>query len=316
MRIDVKASATHGGDQYNGAMGKVWWVNQKEKLRGRVANEIVWSPHGEPGSEDEQWHWRTMWNVERGDIIIHYSQQYIVAISTALTSAIPAKNPYADDETWIKDGKQITVDIHWLEVPIAKGEIPLTVRQAAYENQGPFQKSGERVKQGYFFPVSSELWQAIKEIAGLAQDQTKQDIRGKGLSFSGASDVARIISARKEQTWLRGRLLAGRDEASCEICGRSMPSRYLHAAHIKKRSNATEKERSDPNIAMLACVLGCDQAFESGDIRVGEDGIISLRDQNDAFLSKTFGYLVGRQAPAHNPNTAGYFKAHEEAFSK
>lgn len=78
------------------------------------------------------------------------------------------------------------------------------------------------------------------------------------------------------------------------------PKRYLRAAHIKKRSTASERERRNPNIAMLACVLGCDQAFENGDIRVLNDGSIVLGNANDAFLQAQFGALIGRKAPAFN----------------
>lgn len=90
-------------------MGKVWWVNQKHQVNGRLANEVVWSPYEQPGDPKEQWHWRTMWNVEPGDTILHYSKQRIVAISTALTKAAPSSNPFHDeDDDWMQEGKQIT----------------------------------------------------------------------------------------------------------------------------------------------------------------------------------------------------------------
>lgn len=57
-----------------------------------------------------------------------------------------------------------------------------------------------------------------------------------------------------------------------------MPSRHLCAAHIKQRSTATEAERHDPNIVMLACVLGRDQAFECGDLTVDDRSVIDLGD--------------------------------------
>lgn len=295
-------------------MSRIWWVNQKHRVHGRLANEVVWAPYSQQGDAQEQWHWRTMWDVKPGDIILHYSDQHIVAISTALTSASKAQNPYHDDDTWVQDGKQITVDITWLEIPIAKDEIALDVRQRASRNQGPFQKSGLRVKQGYFFPVGDELWNSIRDLAWTVTDPTTSDIVEADLTFSGPSDVATVINGRKEQPQLRARLLSGRTVAECGVCGRLLPARYLRAAHIKKRSTATEKERRDPNIAMLACVLGCDQAFECGDIRIQADGTIKLADSNDAFLHENFGALEGKNAPAFNTSTRKYFADRTESF--
>lgn len=255
-----------------------------------------------------------MWDVKPGDIILHYSNQHIVAISTARTGAIRAANPYPDDSRWEEGGKQITVDICRLGTPIAKEEIPLAIRQRASEHQGPFQRSGDRVKQGYFFPVGQELWHAIKDLSQTTQDPTTTDIGVEDLAFTGPSDMAMIINGRKEQSQLRARLLLGRKTALCGICGRELPARYLRAAHIKKRSAASEKERRDPNIVMLACVLGCDQAFEYGDIRVSADGTILVADPTDGFIQRTFGYLQGAKAPAFNVKTSQYFAARTASF--
>lgn len=287
-------------------MAKVWWVNQRNEIKGEIPTNVVWSPYAVKGDKGEKWHWKTMWDVAPGDIILHYSHQCIVAISTALTEARPAPNPYpSESNPWVTSGKRIEVEIHDLEVPIGKSEIPLDARKQAYENHGPFIKSGEKVKQGYFFPVPSELWSAIQELCNV-------DIEASGdnpysLDFEGPSDIKTTVNARKEQTQLRALLLKGEDMGSCGICGRCLPSRYLHAAHIKPRNDATESERHDPNIAMLDCVLGCDEAFECGDIRIDADGRISLADPINPALRETFGYLIGKTAPAFNDKNKQYF---------
>lgn len=66
---------------------------------------------------------------------------------------------------------------------------------------------------------------------------------------------------------------------------------------------------------MLACVLGCDQAFELGDIRVVDDGTILLRDAYDPFLQQNFGNLAGKSAPAFNPLSREFFAARRASFS-
>lgn len=309
------ARAENLSDQFTSVTStkNIWWVNQKTRINGRLANEIVWSPCGEPGSPEEQWHWRTMWDVKEGDTILHFSDQHIVAISSALTGPSRAQNPYQND-IWGRDGKQVMVDITWLEIPISKTEISLEVRQRAFYNKGPFQRSGKRVKLGYFFPVGDELWTTIRDLAALDLDRTNEEILDQDLSFTGPSDVETVIKGRKEQAQLRRRLLRGRENAICGICGRNVPAHYLHATHIKKRSEANERERRDPNIAMLTCGLGCNQAFVSGDIRVKADGTIGLAYPTSEFVKQTFGYLVGKVAPAHSPSTSKYFTARMQSF--
>lgn len=288
-------------------MAQVWWVNQKAKIGGRVANEVVWSPSG----EKEAWHWATMWEIAPGDVIVHYTDQHIVAVSEANNVAVPSANPFAGDfqDEWGQEGKRIDVSLQWLEFPIAKTDISLDVRKEASKNRGPFQGDGIRVKQGYFFPVPEALWDGLREAAGLG------DLRGMAggaelaPEFHGATDAERLALVRREQYQLRKYLLQ-RGELRCGICGREMPARYLHAAHIKKRSAATERERKDlENIVMWACTLGCDQAFECGDICITPDGTIVLSSSDRAFLEQTFGRLEGQKAPAFNTGNAHYFAA-------
>lgn len=51
--------------------------------------------------------------------------------------------------------------------------------------------------------------------------------------------------------------------------------RFLWAAHIKKRSLCADHERRQlSDIAMAACLFGCDALFEHGFITVSHDGII------------------------------------------
>jgi len=295
-------------------MTQIWWVNQKTKIDERVANEVVWSPAG----EKESWHWATMWEVAPGDIILHYTDQYIVAVSEANNVAIPSANPFVDNvqDGWGQEGKRIDVSLRWLEVPIAKTDIPLEVRKEAFWNKGPFQRNGERLKEGYFFPVPQVLWAALNEVAGIRELESSADVERLTPEIQGATDAERLALVRREQYQLRNYLLQ-RGDLRCGICGREMPPRYLHAAHIKKRSDATESERKDiENITMWACTLGCDQAFECGDISIMPDGTIALSSTDPQFLDQTFGHLEGQIAPAFNAGNAHYFAARNNALLK
>lgn len=298
-------------------MANVWWVNQKHKINGRLVNEVVWSPGATPEDPSQKSRWKKMWEAKVRDFIIHYSSasQQIVALSRVLTKATPARNPFPGDETWGDEGKQINVELTRLEVPINKTDIPIEVRKASSGKYQPFTASGETVRQGYFFPVPNILWSAILELAGVeTTDDEVFQASSDELSVAETTDISRVAKGCAEQTLLLERLLGGRSEAQCGICGKLTPKRYLRAAHIKKRSTASERERRNPNIAMLACVLGCDQEFENGDIRVLNDGSIVLGNANDAFLQAQFGALIGCKAPAFNEENRRFFAARLASF--
>ncbi|MFJ6389003.1 hypothetical protein ACIQJT_15485 [Streptomyces sp. NPDC091972] len=92
----------------------------------------------------------------------------------------------------------------------------------------------------------------------------------------GPSDAAADAQRRAEQGRLKKALLPG-TEGECALCGRTLPRAFLVAAHIKKRAACSEEERWDlNNIAMLACLLGCDSLFEHGFVAVEEGGQLRI----------------------------------------
>lgn len=91
-----------------------------------------------------------------------------------------------------------------------------------------------------------------------------------------STDRAHTAIYRQEQRFLRSLLVQG-DSACCDRCGREFDSRYLRAAHIKKRAACSETERLDAHhIVMIACVFGCDGLYETGHIGVNDHGHIVL----------------------------------------
>lgn len=288
-------------------MSKVWWVNQKGD-----DGSVLWA-----GAEDARgrrvWHWDTMWDVEPGDVVFHYLGQKIIGVSSVRNKARretfpwPRSNPRRRGEK----GKRIDLERYPVDPPIERDLISLAVRQRASKKQGPFWESGSSAQQGYLFPVGQELLTELLMVA--PHLRALPPFVNSGLldpiDIEGSTDFEVIALARREQAQLRDMLLGGAVEGACGICGQVLPSEYLWAAHIKRRAEASEEERRDPNIVMLACLLGCDQAFECGDIFVSDRGTIRLRDSNDPFLSSTFGHLQGQVAPAFNSHTAQYFAA-------
>lgn len=132
-------------------------------------------------------------------------------------------------------------------------------------------------------------------------------------TFEGSTDRPATAIERNEQASLRAGLLGSADHAPCAICGVQYPVRFLWASHIKLRKVCTEAERKDlSNVAMLACLLGCDALYESGFISVGPDGkvLVSKAATEAPGLSSHVLPLSSRTCLAHRAQTSGYFEWH------
>ncbi|MBB2900489.1 hypothetical protein FHR75_001277 [Kineococcus radiotolerans] len=123
-------------------------------------------------------------------------------------------------------------------------------------------------------------------------------------------------TVRREQAPLRRRLLKGASTGLCALCGAQLPTDLLIAAHIKPRSECSDAEKADlDNIAMLACLFGCDALYENGYISVDATGRIVAADVVDvttAHLRDRLERLGGQMCSAHRPATATYFLWHWE----
>ena len=79
--------------------------------------------------------------------------------------------------------------------------------------------------------------------------------------------------------------------------------------HIKPRRDCTEEERRDPNVAMLACLMGCDAAFENGDLRVFGDGAMSVTPELRTARPEWAARFQGARAAIYSDSNAEYFAA-------
>ncbi|MEO6087817.1 MAG: hypothetical protein ABIQ18_32365 [Umezawaea sp.] len=132
-------------------------------------------------------------------------------------------------------------------------------------------------------------------------------------------DGVALKSYRKEQGKLRQVLLGDRLQAECDLCGHRVPSEFLVAAHIKRRSKCTVAERNDlRNVAMLACTFGCDRLYEFGHVTVDHTGLL-VATPAEAELSGLVGEhlrrLHGRRCTAHRPESEPYFAWHRAKFA-
>lgn len=293
-------------------MARTWWVNQSSRS-GPAINEIVWAPTASKARRSIPQHWKNMELVEAGDTIFHYTAQHVVGVSKATDRGRPTPKPYVDrsDEDWVEDGLQIPLEYQPLDALVAKRDIPLDVRLRARTPAGPFDKNGD-ISQGYLFPVGAELQETLQGLAGIAP-QNVEELIEEELAVEEPTDVERVTYGRAEQRALRKLLLRGRDLAECGLCGQPTSAKYLVAAHIKPRRDCTEDERRDPNIAMLACLMGCDAAFENGDLRVFGEGVMSVTPELRSARPEWAARFEGARAAIYSDSNSKYFA--ERRFS-
>ena len=168
------------------------------------------------------------------------------------------------------------------------------------------------------YDFSEAEWAELEAFTGVSKaprppeaDQTAPDER----RFEVPEDTDRLVitRARKEQGRLRDYLLDKRTEAPCDLCGRLLPKDFLVAAHIAPRHALDHEERMQfDRIAMIACLLGCDQLFELGYLNVDEHGMICARNV-EGELSRILEGLAGRRCTAHSKSTAAAFAVHRTA---
>jgi hypothetical protein len=118
---------------------------------------------------------------------------------------------------------------------------------------------------------------------------------------------------RAEQSALREHLLHGAPIGVCALCGRTMDSRLLVAAHIKKRSQCTDSEKRDlANVGMLNCKFGCDELYERGFISISNDWtVVVKRSITDETVLKYISSTV-LKAIEPRPSSKKFFDWHHK----
>jgi hypothetical protein len=134
----------------------------------------------------------------------------------------------------------------------------------------------------------------------------------RAASIRGPLDREHSALGRVEQSYLRGRLFDGKDQATCSLCGRNLPVGLLIAAHVKPRSECSRSERLDvPNIVFSVCLLGCDALYEQGLLGVSKGGrILVSTTQSCRAIKAVFRGFRGRVCPEWNSERMKYFNWH------
>lgn len=294
-----------------------WWVNQGDSFEEARLLGALWAPL-EDKAGHKQPSWETLDQVRAGDVVLHFAKKKIRGISVVTGESRIAEIRIRDKGQWQDLGREIEVEAQDFDFTIDLEEIPLDLRTSSGTGiETPFDSRGN-VKQGYLFKVPQNVAEFVFAKLNLVspQDEVSLENQVKELlgDFSDGTDKQITGTFRREQRALRQHLLGQRDQASCGLCGRLLSSNLLVASHIKPRNQCTEKERVDPYVVMLACVLGCDALFDKGAIYVDQQGTIQSSNRFEQFpdLVAFTSLLVGKSALAFSERAGKYFAWHQQ----
>jgi hypothetical protein len=287
---------------------KFWWANQSTNFEPVYDDGTLWAPLKDRRGQQVD-HWRTLERVLPGDLVIHYDSPEIRGLSRVATTPQPAYPPRGYDDVSADTKGNLVLTEPEQEIRIPRNQA-LSVLDGG---QGPVTSSGT-LRNGYFFPLDTDHALELLRRAGLEitseADETGEHSELFERYIGGASDRLMIAAVRAEQRFLRGQQLQRRG-SSCSLCGRSFPEEFLVAAHIKPRRACSENERMDTrNVAMLACLFGCDVLFELGYVVVNEQGIIELGKRGSEQVADRIQDIVGRRCHAHGDESREYFAWH------
>ncbi len=134
-----------------------WWVNQNKTYHEEHDGGFIWAPQ-RTKSGSEAFHHANLAKVKKGDVIWHYYNQRLVAVSIAESDAFEEPKPEelgAGD--WENNGYMARVRYVDLLEPVHRDSIPVEFRTSLSNvAKSPF-NSGGTVNQGYLFALPNSF---------------------------------------------------------------------------------------------------------------------------------------------------------------
>ena len=162
--IETKVKEEETEKTYNNITPNIWWVNQGKTMNEEKEEGVLWAPIENKNGSNE-YHWETMKEVEKGDIIIHYANGYIRYVSKVEETAIKAKKSESIRDTaenWQREGRLIKTNYYKLDPPV---ELELFNDEIVNLeiDKGPINRKG-RVNQGYLFYFTKNALKIIQRM--------------------------------------------------------------------------------------------------------------------------------------------------------
>ncbi|MFF2348079.1 hypothetical protein [Pseudarthrobacter sp. NPDC058119] len=271
----------------------------------------------------KQHHWERMDLAQPGDIVVHYAEGQIRAISRVLVGSHNASNPHAGGD-WGQSGRELKLAYEVLDVALTLDSLPKELRQNHSGYGSPFDKYGS-VNLGYFFDLPDEVGIWIMDEVGLVAgpNDALVDVPPSGEEqhyetvIVVGPDGEITVKTRAEHHQLKKLLFKGKMQSECALCGRTFPLSLLVTAHIKKRSKCSKSERVDQHVVMAACALGCDALYEKGFISVNAEGRLvgGPKGATAPALLEQIEKLAGKDVMIFGPQNEKYFAWHRTSHA-
>jgi 5-methylcytosine-specific restriction enzyme B len=130
----------------------IWWVCQGTSYNAQKQEGVLWAPLKNVGGKPQH-HWETMKEVKINDIILHYSNGALRAVSQVQEAAVEQPKPESlSDQQWEEMGRLVVTEYHELNPPVPLEAISQDLLQL-HIAKGPINKKGG-VNQGYLFPFT------------------------------------------------------------------------------------------------------------------------------------------------------------------
>lgn len=133
---------------------RLWWVNEGTSYELPEDKDFLWCPQTTANGRRFA-SWEAMTRLKTGDLVLHYVDQEVLAMSRVTTPAAASNYPRPDAEVEDIPGWLVHVHGEELDEPIALEEIPEEWRTQPMKG-GPFNHRGG-VNQGYVFSLSEEF---------------------------------------------------------------------------------------------------------------------------------------------------------------
>lgn len=292
-----------------------WWASQSKNYRVAIPQGTLWSCPvlRADGILTQRRDRAALKDMRRDEIVFHYADGFLRAVSRVTAPFVDAPRPVGYpkiregdlDDGWLVRVQPLAVD---LAVPFAELQ-PLVgagVGKPFGTDGRPAQKYLSRLESHEAAAVLRALSASVFDELDL--DSLRDVAEGAGLV---RTDARVWGTSRREQAELRQRLLAGRRENQCWLCGRDLPAAFLVAAHIKPRYMLSDAERLHfDDVAVLMCTLGCDALFERGYLVVVNRTVQRGRPADNDSLLRAIAALEQRRVEYSSEDQKARFEEH------
>lgn len=247
---------------------KYFWVNQKQTYTQERSGGYLWAPQRNING-NQFWHWLTMTEVKKGDIIFNNVNGALRSYCIAKESAVESPKPNEITQEWEELGWKVNADYHDLEHPIIISEHMEKLENLFPEKYSPYSIKHQKANQVYLVELNEKLGKTLAEIGGTlisleskpnTSQESKKSISNNEEKILQSSSTSKefIPTATEKEIIVKHRVTQGRFRSDlikryggkCAVTGLDIES-LLIASHIKPWSESSTKEKNDPDNGLL-----------------------------------------------------------------